>query len=141
MFERGSIDAAGKVADVMGVDFVHQVISACVPPVFPSRSTHGWACIPFVPMDSGSKLDLTKTDTYSAASAAPQKPLYPLQPNVVNNLAKFSPVRAILACTFGSRMLLSDSELAVPGHLKDALGQAPDTERLFSEFVLEQSER
>ncbi|XP_020106086.1 uncharacterized protein LOC109722433 isoform X2 [Ananas comosus] len=141
MFERGSIDAAGKVADVMGVDFVHQVISACVPPVFPSRSTHGWACIPFVPMDSGSKLDLTKTDTYGAASAAPQKPLYPLQPNVVNNLAKFSPVRAILACTFGSRMLLSDSELAVPGHLKDALGQAPDTERLFSEFVLEQSER
>ncbi|KAJ6745536.1 ZINC FINGER FYVE DOMAIN PROTEIN [Salix koriyanagi] len=46
VFDRGSTDAAGKVADIMYADFVHEVISACVPPVYPPRSGHAWACIP-----------------------------------------------------------------------------------------------
>ena len=37
VFERGSTDAAGKVAEIMYADFVHEVISACVPPVYPPR--------------------------------------------------------------------------------------------------------
>ncbi|KAK1299306.1 hypothetical protein QJS10_CPB14g00965 [Acorus calamus] len=40
VFERGSTDAAAKVADIMIADFVHEVISACVPPVYPPRSGH-----------------------------------------------------------------------------------------------------
>lgn len=48
VFERDSTDAAGKVADITSSDFVHKVISACVPPVYPPRSGHGWACIPVI---------------------------------------------------------------------------------------------
>ncbi|MED6195197.1 hypothetical protein PIB30_035809, partial [Stylosanthes scabra] len=86
VFERGSTDAAGKVAEIMFADFVHE-------------------------------LDLVK------------------------HLAKISPVRAVLACVFGSTILYSSSSSSISSSLNDGLLQAPDADRLFYEFALDQSER
>lgn len=143
VFERGSTDAAGKIADIMGVDFVHEVISACVPPVFPPRSGHGWACIPLLPTLSGinleNKISSPKASTCSSFGTY-GKPLYPLQLSLVKHLAKLSPVRAVLACVFGSTILSSSSESSA-SRTSDSYMQAPDAERLFYEFALDQSER
>lgn len=150
VFDRGSTDAAGKVAEIMGADFVHEVISACVPPVFPPRSGHGWACIPVIPTcpKSGSENKLlspssreAKPNCYSRSSATPGIPLYPLQLDIVKHLVKMSPVRAVLACVFGSSILYSGSDSSISSSLNDGLLQAPDADRLFYEFALDQSER
>ncbi|KAK6140827.1 hypothetical protein DH2020_025434 [Rehmannia glutinosa] len=125
VFERGSTDAAGKVAEIMNSDFVHEVISACVPPVYPPRSGHGWACIPVIPTLPKSYTESkvlspssreAKPKFYTRSSATPGVPLYPLKLDVVKHLVKLSAVRAVLACVFGSTMF-------------------------FYEFALDQSER
>uniref|UniRef100_A0A1D1Z361 Zinc finger FYVE domain-containing protein 26 n=1 Tax=Anthurium amnicola TaxID=1678845 RepID=A0A1D1Z361_9ARAE len=151
VFERGSTDAASKVADIMYVDFVHEVISACVPPVFPPRSGHGWACVPVLPslsrVDSEIRVPFqslkeAKATSYGSPSkaAAPTLSLYPLKLDIVKHLAKLSPVRAILACVFGSSILSSNNESSLSS-LNGTSLQVPDAERLFYEFALDQSER
>ncbi|KAK3161162.1 hypothetical protein QOZ80_1BG0073090 [Eleusine coracana subsp. coracana] len=151
VFERGSTDAAAKVADTMGADFVHEIISACVPPVFPPRTGQGWACIPVLPIRSDVNSEnkscaipksLPPSQGWSAndlTSSPCQEPLYPLQLNLVKHLAQLSSVRAVLACVFGSSILSGDNESS-PSFVKDA-AQAPEIERSFYEFALEQSER
>lgn len=150
VFERGSTDAAAKVADTMGVDFVHEIISACVPPVFPPRTGQGWACIPVLPIRSDYNSEnrsctISKSlppqgwSAHDFSSSSCQEPLYPLQLNLVKHLAQLSPVRAVLACVFGSSILSGDNESS-PSFVKDAT-QAPEIERSFYEFALEQSER
>ncbi|KAK8581989.1 hypothetical protein V6N13_144978 [Hibiscus sabdariffa] len=149
VFDRGSTDAAGKVAEIMSADFVHEVISACVPPVYPPQSGHGWACIPIIPTCHRSCLENkvlspakeAKPSCYSRSSAIPGIPLYPLQLDIMKHLVKISPVRAVLACVFGSSMLHSGSDSSIPSSLDDDLLQAPDADRLFYEFALDQSER
>lgn len=150
VFDRGSTDAAVKVADIMSADFVHEVISACVPPVYPPRSGHGWACIPVVPtiprtLSENKVLSPSakeaKPSCYIRSSATPGVPLYPLQLDVVKHLVKTSPVRAVLACVFGSSILYSGSGSTISRSLDDEELQAPDADRLFYEFALDQSER
>ncbi|GMI92528.1 hypothetical protein like AT2G25730 [Hibiscus trionum] len=150
VFDRGSTDAASKVAEIMSADFVHEVISACVPPVYPPRSGHGWACIPVIPTCPRScsenkvlspSAKEAKPSCYSRSSATPGIPLYPLQLDIVKHLVKISPVRAVLACVFGSSMLHSGSDSSISSSLDDDLLQAPDADRLFYEFALDQSER
>lgn len=149
VFDRGSTDAAGKVADIMSSDFVHEVISACVPPVYPPRSGHGWACIPVTPTRSKSSPENVlspsskeaKPNCYSRSSATPGLPLYPLQLDIVKHLVKLSSVRAVLACVFGSSILYSGNGSCISSSFNNGLFQAPDTDRLFYEFALDQSER
>lgn len=144
VFERGSTDAAGKVADIMCVDFVHEVVSACVPPVYPPRCGYGWACIPVLPTISRASLEkvpFSRGSVYGSFSAAPGNRLYPLQLNIVKHLAKLSPVRAVLACVFGSIILSTSREPSPSTSLNGARLQAPDSDRLFYEFALDQSER
>uniref|UniRef100_A0A0E0FP02 ZFYVE26-like TPR repeats domain-containing protein n=1 Tax=Oryza nivara TaxID=4536 RepID=A0A0E0FP02_ORYNI len=143
VFERGSTDAAAKVADTMGVDFVHEIISACVPPVFPPRTGQGWACIPLLPtlskINSENRSQSAQGwSAHDSSLSSRQEPLYPLQLNLVKHLAQLSSVRAVLACVFGSSILSGDSELY--SNVKDAK-QAPEIKRSFYEFALEQSER
>uniref|UniRef100_A0A0E0C464 ZFYVE26-like TPR repeats domain-containing protein n=1 Tax=Oryza meridionalis TaxID=40149 RepID=A0A0E0C464_9ORYZ len=143
VFERGSTDAAAKVADTMGVDFVHEIISACVPPVFPPRTGQGWACIPLLPtlskINSENRSQSAQGwSVHDSSLSSRQEPLYPLQLNLVKHLAQLSSVRAVLACVFGSSILSGDSELY--SNVKDAK-QAPEIKRSFYEFALEQSER
>lgn len=149
VFERGSTDAAGKVAEIMSADFVHEVISACVPPVYPPRSGHGWACIPVVPTSPSSYAERSalspssgeaKPNFYSRSSSIPGVPLYPLQLDIVKHLVKLSPVRAVLACVFGSSILYRDSDTTNSSMNNNVL-QTPDADRLFYEFALDQSER
>ncbi|KAL5975523.1 hypothetical protein ACLOJK_019847 [Asimina triloba] len=150
VFERGSTDAAGKVADIMGADFVHEVISACVPPIYPPRSGHGWACMPVLPAFSKTKLESKipfqsskepKANLYDPLLETHGTSLYPLQLNIVKHLAKLSPIRAVLACVFGSSILSHGSESSVSHSLNGAFPQAADADRLFYEFALDQSER
>ena len=150
MFDRGSTDAASKVADIMSADFVHEVISACVPSVYPPRSGDGWACIPVIPqyMKIGSESKVPspssngpKPNSFSQSSIMPGIPLYPLQLDVVKHLVKVSPVRAVLACVFGSSILCNGNASSTSSSLHGELVQAPDTKRLFYEFALDQSER
>ncbi|XP_011622545.1 uncharacterized protein LOC18432072 [Amborella trichopoda] len=148
VFERGSADAAGKVADIMGADLVHEVISACVPPVFPPRSGHGWACIPVLPAYPMMSLE-NKIHSHSSVEAQPSSssslipgvPLYPLQLNIVKHLATLSPVRAVLACVFGSTILSSGSESLGSSSSHGSITQPSDADRLFYEFALDQSYR
>ncbi|XP_028950379.2 uncharacterized protein [Malus domestica] len=150
VFERGSTDAAAKVAEIMCADFVHEVISACVPPVYPPRSGHGWACIPVFPTfpKSGSENKVlspsfkdAKPNSYCRSSSLPGIPLYPLQLDVIKHLVKLSPVRAVLACVFGSTILYNGSDSSISSSLDGGSLQAPDVDRLFYEFALDQSER
>ncbi|KAL5558300.1 hypothetical protein UlMin_034511 [Ulmus minor] len=150
VFERGSTDAASKVAEIMCADFVHEVISACVPSVYPPRSGHGWACIPTVPPSAknGSENRVlssssrgVKPNCYNRSSVMPGIPLYPLQLDIIKHLVKISPVRAVLACVFGSRILYNRSDSSVPSSLNSELPQAADGDHLFYEFALDQSER
>ncbi|KAL6985378.1 hypothetical protein U1Q18_018754 [Sarracenia purpurea var. burkii] len=150
VFERGSTDAAGKIAEIMFADFVHEVISASVPPVYPPRSGHGWACIPVTPTSpksfqeskvfSPSSKD-AKPNSYGRSSAIPGIPLYPLQLDIVKHLVKLSAVRAVLACVFGSGILHRGNDSTICSSLNDGLLQTPDDDRLFYEFSLDQSER
>uniref|UniRef100_A0ACD5VIY9 Uncharacterized protein n=1 Tax=Avena sativa TaxID=4498 RepID=A0ACD5VIY9_AVESA len=139
VFEHGSTDAAAKVADTMGVDFVHEIISACVPPVLPSRTGQGWACIPILTTLSDTISENRSAVPHDSSLSSRQDPLYPLQLNLVKHLAQLSSVRAVLACVFGSSILSSDNE-SCPTYVKDAM-QTTEVERSFYEFALEQSER
>lgn len=150
VFEHGSTDAAAKVADTMGVDFVHEIISACVPPVLPPRTGQGWACIPILTTLSNIISENRSTvpkplpadqgwSPHDSSLSSRRGPLYPLQLNLVKHLAQLSSVRAVLACVFGSSILSGDNESS-PTYVKDAM-QAPEVERSFYEFALEQSER
>lgn len=150
VFDRGSTDAASKAAEIMSADFVHEVISACVPPVYPPRSGHGWACIPVTPTctrNSAENILLSpsfkeaKSNSYSRSSVIPGIPLYPLQLDIVKHLVKISPVRAVLACVFGSSILCSGSDSSIATSLNSGSVQAPDDDHLFYEFALDQSER
>ncbi|KAG0600289.1 hypothetical protein M758_11G022200 [Ceratodon purpureus] len=139
VFERGSADAAGKVAEIMGADLVHQVISACVPPVYPPRGGKGWACIPQLPtrvvQPATQRGDVHVVQTTAHDDDEPQ--LYPLQLDVVKHLATLSPVRAVLACVFGQSFFTrraSDPGLATSSDIVDA-------DRSFFDFALEQSEK
>uniref|UniRef100_M8C4G1 Uncharacterized protein n=1 Tax=Aegilops tauschii TaxID=37682 RepID=M8C4G1_AEGTA len=150
VFEHGSTDAAAKVADTMGVDFVHEIISACVPPVLPPRTGQGWACIPILTTVSNIISENSSTvpkslppdqgwSPHDSLLSSRRDPLYPLQLNLVKHLAQLSSVRAVLACVFGSSILSGDSESS-PTYVKDAM-QTTEVERSFYEFALEQSER
>ncbi|KAL6533903.1 hypothetical protein OROHE_013736 [Orobanche hederae] len=150
VFERGSTDAAGKVSEIMNSDFVHEVISACVPPVYPPRSGHGWACTPVIPTSLKSCTENkvlspssreAKPKFYTRSSATHGVPLYPLKLDVVKHLVKLSAVRAVLACVFGSTMLYRGCDPATSGSLNKGLLPRPDIDRLFYEFSLDQSER
>lgn len=125
MFEKRSTDAAEMAAEAMGVNFVHEVISSCVPPVFPPRSSHSWAWMPVYPSMSENNNSPKSEVSYKSALTTFQKPLYPLQLEILKTLANLSPVRAVLAGVFGSSLIAGDSE----------------AERSFYEFALEQSER
>lgn len=149
VFERGSTDAAIKVAELMHADFVHEVISSCVPPVFPPRSGRGWACIPVAPFSSKKQESRvvspsyaeSKPSSYSCSSSTPGGPLYPLHLDIVKHLVKISPVRAVLACVFGSSILYNGSDSSVTGSFSNGLLQSSDADRLFYEFALDVSER
>ncbi|CAI9784832.1 unnamed protein product [Fraxinus pennsylvanica] len=149
VFERGSTDAAGKVAEIMSADFVHEVISSCVPPVYPPRYGHGWACIPVIPTLPNSYPESkvfspsreAKPKVYFRSSATPGVPLYPLKLDIVKHLIKLSAVRAILACVFGSTILYCGSDPAISSSLNDRSQLPPDADRIFYEFALDQSER
>ncbi|KFK32552.1 hypothetical protein AALP_AA6G257700 [Arabis alpina] len=149
VFDRSSTDAAAKVAEVMSADFVHEVISACVPPVYPPRSGHGWACIPVIPATPGSHSESkvlspskeAKPNCYVRSSATPGVPLYPLQLDIIRHLVKISPVRAVLACVFGGSILYNGSDSVISSSLNDEFTSSPDADRLFYEFSLDQSER
>lgn len=150
VFERGSTEAAEKVADIMSADFVHEVISACVPPVYPSRFGHGWACIPLV-ASSAKVIHANHLLISSARGACPSHvssslaPVgiaqYHLQLDIIKHLVQSSPVRAVLACVFGSSILYSSSESSILSSLNEELLQSPDADRMFYEFALDQSER
>uniref|UniRef100_A0A1J3CB32 ZFYVE26-like TPR repeats domain-containing protein n=1 Tax=Noccaea caerulescens TaxID=107243 RepID=A0A1J3CB32_NOCCA len=149
VFDRGSTESAAKVAEVMSADFVHEVISACVPPVYPPRSGHGWACIPVIPTTPSSHSESkvlspskeAKPNCYVRSSATPGVPLYPLQLDIIKHLVKISPVRAVLACVFGGSILYNGSDSVISSSLNDEFTSSPDEDRLFYEFSLDQSER
>ncbi|CAI0408532.1 unnamed protein product [Linum tenue] len=150
VFDRGSTDAAAKVADIMSADFVHEVISACVPPVYPPRSGHGWARIPVSTGCSKSYSESKvlspsskeiKPDCNGYFSGIPGFPLYPLQLDIVKHLVKLSPVRAVLACVFGSGILYRSNDSYTSSPFCEGLLPPPDTDRVFYEFALDQSER
>ncbi|XP_024541382.1 uncharacterized protein LOC9656299 [Selaginella moellendorffii] len=83
-FERRSTDGAAKVAEVMGIDLVHQVISACVSPVLPP-----------------------------SASTISQHPSHELDLDTIKFLSTLSPVRTILACVFGNKDSKIGNDFAV----------------------------
>ncbi|CAN4076572.1 unnamed protein product [Withania somnifera] len=150
VFEQGSTDAAEKAAEIMNADFVHEVISACVPPVHPPRYGHGWACIPVIPTYTENYSENraispscreAKPGSFTPSSGDAELPLYPLQLDIVRHLIKLSPVRAVLACVFGSSILYRGRETTVSRSLKSCSLQSPDADRLFFEFALDQSER
>ncbi|XP_047251765.1 uncharacterized protein LOC107839091 isoform X3 [Capsicum annuum] len=150
VFEQGSTDAAEKAAEIMNADFVHEVISACVPPVYPPRYGHGWACIPVIPTYTENYSENrvlspscreAKPGSFTPSSGDAELPLYPLQLDIVKHLIKLSPVRAVLACVFGSSILYRGKETTVSRSLKSCSLQTPDADRLFFEFALDQSER
>lgn len=149
VFERGSADAADKVADIMGADLVHEVISACVPPIYAPRSNNGWACIPHAAfshhsLENGFPSSSTASRSYVCASCNSKdtrSQLYPLRLNVIKHLATLSPVRAVLACVFGSSIFSSRYEHLESGGRNDISSHASDDDRIFYEFALDQSYR
>lgn len=149
VFERGSADAAGKVADVMGADLVHEVISACVPAIYAPQSNIGWACIPHASfshhnLENEFPSSTTTSRFYAYASCSSKdtrSQLYPLQLNVIKHLATISPVRAVLACVFGSSIFSSRYEHPDLSGRNDVSSHASDDDRIFYEFALDQSYR
>ncbi|KAG6557384.1 hypothetical protein Mapa_000653 [Marchantia paleacea] len=143
VFERGSADAAGKVAEMMGSDLVHQIITACVPPVYPPKGGKGWACIPRLPSRVVHSAGVVQSsNTFPTAPGEDDAELYPLQRDVIKHLATLSPVRAILACVFGSSRFTVFVKEGDGDHLTvQEQSQKQDADRWFYEFALEQSER
>lgn len=132
----------------MCVDFVHEVISSCVPPVYPPRAGHDWACIPLPPLSfeaiTTNKASLCppgKIESSSNLSPRSDATSFALHLNIVKHLAKLSPVRAVLASVFGSNMLLGDKDSSLIRISNDSLSRTSDSDRLFYEFALDQSER
>lgn len=117
-----------------------QVISACVPPVYPPRGGKGWACIPLLPtrvvQPASQRGDVHVVQT-TAHDDDDEPQLYPLQLDVVKHLATLSPVRSILACVFGQSCFTIRAK--DPG-LADS-SAAVDADRSFFDFALEQSEK
>lgn len=117
-----------------------QVISACVPPVYPPRGGKGWACIPQLPtrvVQSATQRGDVHVVKTTAQDDDDEPQLYPLQLDVVKHLATLSPVRSVLACVFGQSCFTrrdSDPGLATSG-------AAVDADRSFFDFALEQSEK
>eukprot|EP00250_Pteridium_aquilinum_P019708 c24544_g1_i1 orf=3-4136(-) len=141
VFERGNANAAGKVAEIMGADLAQEVISACVPPIYPPKSSRGWACIPLLPTrftNSDNQHDRASNNLSEHDCG-----LYPLKLDVVKHLATLSPVRAILACVFGtSRFRKTARSLDGNVGARDGNGfPSMDTDRSFYEFALDQSDR
>ncbi|VFQ79855.1 unnamed protein product [Cuscuta campestris] len=149
VFERGSTDAAEKAAEIMSADFVHQVISASVPSVYPPRYGHGWASVALVPTFPNNDFESSATtisraaklDTISSSPSTTGLPLYPLQLDIIKHLIKLSPVRAVLACVFGSSILHHGSVTSISRSFHAGMIQISDSNRLFYEFALDQSER
>ncbi|CAM6127643.1 unnamed protein product [Calypogeia fissa] len=144
VFERGNADAAGKVAEIMGEDLVHQVITACVPPVYPPKGGKGWACIPRLPSRDVQSTGVLHNSPIPASNLRDDKAeLYVLRRDVVKHLATLSPVRAVLACVFGgSRFTVHVREgEADSTSLSQQSQQQLDDDQWFYEFALEQSER
>ncbi|KAH6555767.1 hypothetical protein KP509_1Z229800 [Ceratopteris richardii] len=141
VFERGSANAAGKIAEIMGADLAQEVISACVPPIYPPKSSRGWACVPLIPFRDSNPDN--HQDRGSSAIKEHDSGLYPLNLDVVKHLATLSPVRAILACVFGTskfqKTIRSFDGLVSASSGDGSFGT--DTDRSFYEFALEQSDR
>jgi zinc finger FYVE domain-containing protein 26 len=116
-----------------------QIISACVPPVYPPLAGKGWACIRKLPthkvqLPPGQKVDDAHESTGSSSANEHETPqLYPLQLDVVKHLATLSVVRSVLACVFGQSCFMARSNRSNSAH--------NDTDRLLYDFALEQSER
>lgn len=142
VFERGSANAAGKIAEIMGADLVHQVISACVLPVYPPKSARGWACIPWKPSRLTQSSD-SQCDTPASNFGNLNDELYPLRLDVVKHLATLSPVRATLACVFGASTFNKSTRAGdvTVGGQTDCGVPNMDTDRSFYEFALDQSDR
>lgn len=141
VFERGSANAAGKVAEIMGADLAQEVISACVPPIYPPKSSRGWASIPLLP-SRFSSID-NQHDRASNNLTEHDCGLYPLKLDVVKHLSTLSPVRAILACVFGTSKFRKTTR-PFDGNVEAWNGNgspSTDTDRSFYEFALEQSDR
>lgn len=143
VFERGSADAAGKVAGIMKSDLVQQIITACVPPVYPPKGGKGWACIPRLPARVVQTAGVIQSSTtFPTAPGENDAELYPLQRDVIKHLATLSPVRAILACVFGSSRFTMFVKEGDGDHLTvQEQSQKQDADRWFYEFALEQSDR
>lgn len=149
--KQGSADAAvGKVAEIRCSDFVHEVIAACVPPVYPPRFVHSWACSPVVPAFcwNCSEIKLLSPSSseiapgsYYHSSGTPGVQLFPLKLDMVKHLVELSPVRAVLACAFGSYILYHGFNSVVPNGSNDHILHARDLDKSFYEFALDNSER
>jgi zinc finger FYVE domain-containing protein 26 len=142
-FERGNADAASKVAEIMGEDLVHQVITACVPPVYPPKGGKGWACIPRLRSCTVQSTGTLFSSPITSSNIRDDKTeLYMLRRDVVKHLATPSPVRAVLACVFGgSRFKVHVREDEASFFLLAQSQQQLDDDQWFYEFALEQSER
>lgn len=138
VFERGSANAAGKVAEIMGADLTQEVISACVPPIYPPRSSRGWASIPLLP----SRLSSPDNQHERASNNVGEQDcgLYPLKLDVLKHLATLSPVRAILACVFGTSKFRKTNR-PLDGNVEENGVPSTDTDRSLYELALEQSDR
>ncbi|KAI5082091.1 hypothetical protein GOP47_0001834 [Adiantum capillus-veneris] len=141
VFERGSANAAGKVAEIMGADLAQEVISACVPPIYPPKSSRGWACVPLLPFrDTNSDNQHEKA---SNSLVEHDSGLYPLNLDVVKHLNTLSPVRAILASVFGTSRFQKTTR-NLDGTIGAPIGNgsiSTDTDRSFYEFALDKSDR
>lgn len=116
-----------------------QVISACVPPIYPPRAGKGWACIPRLPTRMVLPAASQRGEVHIVPTTAPnldEAQLYLLQLDVVKHLATLSPVRTVLACVFGQSRFTTRAK-------DEKLGETSvpaDADRSFFEFALEQSE-
>ncbi|MCO5611281.1 hypothetical protein L7F22_065533 [Adiantum nelumboides] len=141
VFERRSANAAGKVAEIMGADLAQEVISACVPPIYPPKSSRGWACVPLLPFrETNSDI---QHDKASNSLVEQESGLYPLNLDVVKHLNTLSPVRAILACVFGTSRFQKTSR-NLDGTIGAPSGNgslSAETDRSFYEFALDKSDR
>ncbi|CAM8967442.1 unnamed protein product [Rhodiola kirilowii] len=119
VFDRESTDAAGKVAEIMSVDFVHEVISACVPPVYPPQAGHGWACIPVTP---------AHPKNFQRINYSP------------HHQRKQSLIATIQSSSMpGISILYDGNESSLCSSFNNGL--SPDVGRMFYEFAIDQSER
>jgi zinc finger FYVE domain-containing protein 26 len=127
----------------MGEDLVHQVITACVPPVYPPKGGNGWACIPRLSSCTVQSSGTLYNSPITSSNIKDDKTeLHMLLRDVVKHLATLSPVRAVLACVFGgSRFTVHVREGEASFVTLAQSQQQLDDGQWFYEFALEQSER